>query len=108
VSDDGDVPFERFVGALSDFKFVALRAAIDRLLLICGIDLARTEWLKPLGGGLHEFHVRHDADEIAHMFGHDPKARTKPAAKIVLRLFVHFYGSDVRPPTTKATGSLDR
>jgi len=108
VSDEADVPFQRFVGALSDFTFVALRAAIDRVLLIRGIDLARTEWLKPLGGGLHEVRVRHDADEIAHMFGHDPEARTKPATRIVLRLFVHFYGSDARPPrTTKATGSFD-
>lgn len=95
VSRDGDVPFERFVGALSDVKFVALQAAIERVLLVRGIELARTEWLKPLGKGLHEFRVRHDADEIARMFGHDPRASAKTAGRIALRLFVHFFGDRV-------------
>ena len=71
----GDIPFERFADDLSDFKFSALHTAIDRVLSVRGIDLARTEWLKALGKGLHEFRVRHDADEIAHMFGGDPPAR---------------------------------
>lgn len=68
-ADDGSVPFERFVEELSDFKFVALDTAIDRVLSVRGIDLVRTEWLKALGEGLHEFRVRHDADEVARMFG---------------------------------------
>lgn len=51
----------RFVESLSDFKFVALDAAIDRVLAKRGLDLVRTEWLKALGGGLHEFRVRHTA-----------------------------------------------
>lgn len=69
---DGSSPFERFIDELSDEKFIALDAAIERVLLVRGIDLARTEWLKPLGKGLHEFRVRHDADEIARMFGGEP------------------------------------
>ena len=64
-ADDGTIPFERFVDGLSDFKFVALDTAVDRVLSVRGIDLVRTEWLKALGGGLHEFRVRHDADEVA-------------------------------------------
>jgi hypothetical protein len=56
-ADDGPVPFEKFIDGLSDFKFVALDTAIDRVLSERGIDLARTEWLKPLGEGLHEFRV---------------------------------------------------
>lgn len=70
-ADDGTIPFQRFIDDLSDFKFVALETAIDRVLSVRGIDLARTEWLKPLGEGLHEFRVRHDADEVARMFGGD-------------------------------------
>lgn len=31
-ADDGSVPFVRFVKSLSDFKFVALDAAIERVL----------------------------------------------------------------------------
>ena len=95
MADDGAVPFERFVNDLSDFKFSALHTAIDRVLLVRGIDLARTQWLRALGKGLHEFRVRHDADEIAHMFGGDPPLVTAPAGKILLRLFVHFYGEKV-------------
>jgi len=91
-ADDGTIPFEQFVNGLSDFKFRALDAALDRVLSVRGIDLVRTEWVKPLGEGLHEFRVRHDADEVAHMFGGDPPQVAAPAGKILLRVFVHFYG----------------
>lgn len=63
-ADDGTIPFERFVVDLSDFKFVALDTAIDRVLSVRGIDLVRTEWLKALGEGLHEFRVRHRIDSL--------------------------------------------
>ena len=89
---DGDVPFERFVHGLSEAKATALKAAIDRVLTVRGIALVRTEWLKPLGGGLHEFRLRHDAHEIMHMFGRGPSAPKRSAGGIVLRLFVHFHG----------------
>jgi len=92
VDDDGAIPFRRFVDALSDFKFVALDMAILRVLSVRGIDLADSEWLKPLGKGLPEFRVRHDAGEIAHMFGGDAPSATVPATGILLRVFVHFYG----------------
>ena len=89
---DGLIPFERFVNDLSDSKYMALDAAIDRVLSVRGIDLVRTEWLKPLGGGLHEFRVRHDAAEVARMFGGDPPQVSAPVETILLRVFVHFYG----------------
>ena len=92
VADDGAIPFRRFVDDLSDFKFIALDTAIVRVLSVRGIDLAGTEWLKALGKGLHEFRVRHDAGEIAHMFGGDAPTVTAPAARILLRVFVHFHG----------------
>jgi hypothetical protein len=94
-ADDGTVPFERFVNGLSDFKFVALDAAIDRVLSVRGIDLARTEWLKALGEGLHEFRVRHEADEIVRMFGGEPPEVDGQSGKVLLRVFVHFYGQKV-------------
>lgn len=95
TAEDGGVPFERFVNSLSDFKFMALDAAIERVLSVRGLDLVRTEWLKALGKGLHEFRVRHDADEIFHMFGGDPPQVTAPAERVMLRVFVHFYGDKV-------------
>ena len=92
MADDGAVPFRRFVDDLSDFKFVALDTAIVQVLSLRGIELADTEWLKALGKGLHEFRVRHDAGEIAHMLGGDAPTFTPPTAKILLRVFVHFHG----------------
>ncbi len=94
-ADDGSVPFESFINDLSDFKFAALDAAIRVVLAERGIDLVRTEWLKALGQGLHEFRVRHDADEIARMFGHEPDELDAPPEKILLRVFVHFHGDKI-------------
>ena len=92
MADDGGVPFVRFVESLSDFKFVALDAAIDRVLARRGLDLVRTEWLKALGGGLHEFRVRHTAREIAQMFGGAGPSSASSHERVLLRVFVHFYG----------------
>jgi hypothetical protein len=51
------------------------------------------EWLKALGQGLHEFRVRHTAEEIAHMFaGEPPESVPGPGISILLRVFVHFHG----------------
>ena len=94
-ADDGSVPYEKFIDGLTDFKFVALDTAIVRVLSERGIDLARTEWLKPLGEGLHEFRVRHDADEIAQMFGGDAPDSGSHREPVLLRVFVHFYGTKV-------------
>ena len=90
--DDGTIPFKRFLDDLSDFKFVALDTAIDRVLSVRGIDLVRTEWLKALGDGLHEFRLRHDADEVARMFGGDAPHVDAQPEKVLLRVFVHFTG----------------
>ena len=43
-ADDGSVPFQVFIEELSDFKFVALDTALERVLAARGLDLARTEW----------------------------------------------------------------
>jgi hypothetical protein len=50
----------------------------------------RTEWLKPLGEGLHEFRIRHDADEVARMFGGELPDAAGQREKVLLRVFVHF------------------
>lgn len=94
-ADDGTIPYERFVDELSDFKFVALDEAIQRVLCVRGLDLVRTEWLKALGKGLHEFRVRHDAEEIARMFGGELLTVLGRREKVLLRVFVHFYGNKV-------------
>ena len=94
-AENGTVPYERFIGELNDLKFAALDAAVERVLAVRGLELARTEWLKALGGGLHEFRVRHQAGEITRMFGGDaPKAGAR-RQKVLLRVFVHFHGDRV-------------
>jgi putative component of toxin-antitoxin plasmid stabilization module len=55
----------------------------------------RTEWLKPLGEGLHEFRIRHDADEVARMFGGELPDAAGQREKVLLRVFVHIYGDKV-------------
>lgn len=93
---DGSCPFERFVAReLSPFKRQSLDAALRLRLARGGIDLARTEWLKALGDGLHEFRVRHTAAEIAEMFGGDPPDVAHPPEAVLLRVFVHFHGARV-------------
>jgi hypothetical protein len=93
-ADDGTVPFERFAEDLPGFKFHALDMAVERVLAVKGLDLVRTEWLKPLGGGLHEFRIRRNAAEIARRFGGDP-GRSAWRGKVLLRVFVHFHGDRV-------------
>lgn len=92
--DIGRIPFERYVHVLDDVKAAALEAALEHVLAARGLELVRTEWLKALGEGLHEFRVRHDKSEIDRMFGDATGSPGKPA-KILLRVFVHFYGDKV-------------
>jgi hypothetical protein len=94
-ADDGTVPFERFAMELPDFKWSALFLALERVLAVRGLDLARHEWLKPLGDGLHEFRIRHEAPTIMRMSGGDPGKAATLRGRVLLRVFVHFYGDKV-------------
>jgi hypothetical protein len=94
-ADDGTVPFERFAEDLPEAKFVALQEAVIRVLAVRGLELAGTEWLKLLGAGLHEFRIRHDAHQIQRMFGGVSGEVTHLRGKVLLRVFVHFYGDRV-------------
>ena len=93
-TEDGRQPFTAWAEKLAETKFVSLDAALRLVLSERGLDLARTEWLKPLGGGLHEFRVRHDGEEIRRMFG-GQEGRARRRERILLRVFVHFHGSRV-------------
>jgi hypothetical protein len=94
-TDGGQLPFERFAGSLTDFKFVALDAAIEHVLLVRGLELSRTEWLKPLGEGLFEFRIRHDGSEISRMFSGGEGTKPAGRERVLLRVFVHFFGERV-------------
>ena len=90
----GKAPLAAWVTGLSDPKFAALDAAIKHVLEVRGLELAGSAWLKPLGGGLHEFRVRHDAATIGRMFAREAFAHATDES-ILLRVFCHFYGDRV-------------
>lgn len=94
-TEHGRQPFTAWIEKLTETKFVALDAALRLVLAERGLDLTRTEWLKALGEGLHEFRIRHDGDEIRRMFGDEEAAVSRRRERILLRVFVHFHGSKI-------------
>ena len=94
-TEDGRQPFIAWIEKLPETKFVSLDAALRLVLAERGLDLVRTEWLKPLGEGLHEFRIRHDGVEIRRMFGSEEPCGDRRRERILLRVFVHFHGSRV-------------
>jgi hypothetical protein len=111
-AESGASPITKWLDKLGPVQFAAINAAITHVLEPHGIDLVRTEWLKALGGGLHEFRVRHTAKEIVAMFaGADLPVPAEAHGRVLLRVFVHFHGARVillvngydkgRDPSTK-------
>lgn len=94
AQDNGFEPYTHFTDELDDFQFAALDAAVVSVLSARGIDLVRTEWLKPLGQGLHEFRIRHTKDEILRMFAAG-EIGASVKKRVLLRVFVHFHGERV-------------
>jgi hypothetical protein len=81
---------------LTDLELAALVSGLEHVLSHRGIDVCRTEWGKQLGEGLFEFHIRHTAAEIEHMFtGASPNRRAGKHRKVLLRVFCHTYGTKV-------------
>jgi hypothetical protein len=93
--DAGRRPVELWMDSLTVAEFAALRAAIVRVLVVRGIELGSTQWLKALGEGLFEFRVRHDAATIEALYEATSYAEQPTQRKILLRLFVHFHGDKV-------------
>jgi len=94
-TEQGRQPFTDWIEKLPETKFGALDAALRLVLAERGLDLARTEWLKALGEGLHEFRIRHDSDEIRRMFGDEEGTGKRRRERVLLRVFVHFHGSKI-------------
>lgn len=87
---NGRTPFLSWADKrLNDWQFAALDAAIEEVLLVQGIELADTPWLKPLGKSLYEFRIRHSAPQISkNLASLDHKSQKH--IKILLRIFVAF------------------
>lgn len=94
VDEMGSSPFSTWLAGLSEAKFGALDAGLRLVLCQRGLELVGSEWLKPLGEGLWEFRVRHDATAITHMFG-GATSSTMRREGVLLRVFCHFHGNKV-------------
>ncbi len=87
--------FESWMDSLDDIKFAALSAAIELVLAPNGIALAGTPWLKHVDKGIFEFRIRFSAADIKAMYVNLELDAPEPPTKILLRVFLHFYGSKI-------------
>lgn len=90
--DEGREPAREFMQSLSPVKRRAIGVAINEVLEHLGPDVARTDYGKNLKGGLYEFRIDQDAEQILRKAGKTPKAEPDDG-KILLRLFFHPHGN---------------
>jgi hypothetical protein len=90
--DEGHEPALAFMRSLPSAKRRAIGVALHEFLGYLGPDVVGTDFGKNLGGGLLEFRVDEDAEQILRKAGKDP--RPEPVAgKILLRVFCHAHGN---------------
>lgn len=97
VDSRGHSPFARwFEKELRPYEQAVLAAAIKHVLEELGMDICRSEFGKPLGGGLYEFRVRQSLHAIQ-TFGQSdpPPARPGHDRKVLLRVFLTFHGKKI-------------
>lgn len=70
----GTEPVRDWLEDLSGAARAAAIAAVEEILTPRGTQVCATEWGKNLREGLYELRIRHTADEITRMFGHDDQA----------------------------------
>jgi hypothetical protein len=91
VDDLGREPALAFMQSLTAFKRRAIGVALNEFLRYLGSDVVRTDFGKSLGGGLYEFRVDQDAEQILRKAGKDPRPEPEEG-KILLRVFFHPHG----------------
>jgi hypothetical protein len=96
-SSGGTCPVEQFLEGLKEPKRAAAEAALVYVLARQGAAVCRSEWGKALGGGLYEFRIRHELDEILRAAGRGDLASkwTSAEAKVLLRVFFTMDGDKV-------------
>jgi putative component of toxin-antitoxin plasmid stabilization module len=99
VTGSGASPVLEWVKKLPEPKRVAWLAFVEFALVLQGKDIEQSGYVKPLGQGLFELRIDHDAAELAQVFGADLAAHPDLAglsgAGILLRVFCTFYGDRV-------------
>jgi putative component of toxin-antitoxin plasmid stabilization module len=99
VTAPGASPVLEWLRRLPEPKRAAWLAFVDFALVPMGKDIAQSGYVKPLGQGLFELRVDHDAVELGQIFGADlsthPKLAELAADAILLRVFCTFYGDKI-------------
>lgn len=95
----GDEPVRRWIREeLTPTQRRAIGAAMHELLQHLGVGVCGTEFGQQLEGGLFEFRLRHDAQEVLRITGRLRSAqprRKRSGERILLRVFCHAYGKRV-------------
>jgi len=87
----GNEPALVFMRSLPGVKKRAIGVAINEVLQYLGPDVAEGNFGRNLGGGLYEFRLDQDAEQILRRSGKEPRPE-RDAGKILLRLFFHPHG----------------
>jgi hypothetical protein len=90
--EEGHEPALAFMRSLPPAKRRAIGVALNEFLGHLGPAVVGTDFGKSLGGGLLEFRVDQDAEQILRKAGKRPR-REPDAGKILLRVFFHAHGN---------------
>jgi putative component of toxin-antitoxin plasmid stabilization module len=92
--DAGNEPALAFMRSLSDVKKRAIGVALNEVLQHLGPNVAEGNFGRNLGGGLYEFRLDQDAEQILRRSGKEPRPEPDEG-KILLRVFFHPHGSRI-------------
>ena len=97
-NDSGHEPALEWMDGLTPTKRRALTAAMEHILQVEGINVCSTEYGKNLGGGLFEFRLRKNLEEILgrgkpHEGEEKIEKKKKKAERVLLRVFCQAYGN---------------
>lgn len=99
MATHGSAPVLEWTKKLPEVKRAAWLAFVDFALIPHGKDIAQAGYVKPLGQGLFELRIDHDAAELAQVFGADladfPELAGPGGTGVLLRVFCTFYGNKV-------------
>src|SRR5687767_12445530 len=95
--ENGEAPVLRWLREdLTPQKRRAMGTAMNEILQHLGPDVVKGNFGEALGGGLFEFRLDQDVEQILARKGKKPKARDRGrSGKILLRVFCHAHGNRI-------------
>lgn len=95
---NGRSPFTKWYEKLDDYDQAVVDVAITKVLEPMGMDIAGTEWGKPLGGGLYEFRIRVPLSTLVNRGEAEEDEENPPPwkdRKVLMRIFCTFHGDRI-------------